>query len=331
MRALVTGATGQDGQYLCELLCEKDYDVHALRRTSTTRPSPPLNDIIWHDGDMTDGLGHLVARIKPDEIYNLAAQSHVGVSFEQPSLTMQVNALAVTDLLEAVRWNGGKFYQASTSEMFGSFPPPQSEATDFWPRSPYGVSKLAAYWMTVNYREAHGMYACNGILFNHESPRRGEQFVTRKITKAVAGFTNGRTEPLRLGNLDAKRDWGHARDYVLGMWKIMQQPEPADYVLATGETRTVREFVEAAFECIGRTIAWVGKGEQEYGIDNNNRVVVTIDPQFYRPTEVDVLCGDAGKARSIGWEPKTSFRDLVQEMVITDISEGWHEPIRPTR
>lgn len=332
MRALVTGATGQDGQYLCELLLEKGYEVHALHRTSTTRRLPDLN-VNWYDGDMMDGerLRAIVHSVEPDEIYNLAAQSHVGMSFEQPGLTMRVNALAVTELLEAVRWNGNKFYQASTSEMFGSSPPMQGEETMFRPRSPYGVSKLAAYWMTVNYREGHDLYACNGILFNHESPRRGEQFVTRKITRAVAGFTNGRTKPLRLGNLDARRDWGHARDYVLGMWQIMQQPQPADYVLATGETRTVREFVEAAFECIGHTIEWIGIGEQEYGIDNNNRVVVTVDPQLYRPTEVDVLCGDAGKARSIGWEPKTSFRDLVQEMVITDITEGWHEPIRPAR
>lgn len=321
MRAFVTGATGQDGTYLCELLLSLGYEVHGLRRPATSvREYNP--HVIWHDGDMTDGmaLSRIVQGIVPGEIYNLAAQSHVGCSFKNPDLTFQVNALGTLRLLEAAKAVGARFYQASTSELFGNAPAPQSEATPFYPRSPYGVAKLAAYWSVVNYRESYGLFACNGILFNHESPRRGLDFVTRKISRAVAEFANGRALVLRLGNLDAKRDWGHARDYVRAMHQMLQHDRPDDYVVATAETHTVREFVEAAFDCIGWQIEWVGSGDKEIGVHGNHGVIA-VDPQFYRPAEVNHLEGDSSKARAtLKWSPTVTFRDLVSEMVSADVN-----------
>lgn len=322
--ALVTGATGQDGFYLCEHLNTLGYEVHGVRRPIAGEREEQ-SGIIWHEIDLTDGaaLSRLVSELKPREIYNLAAQSHVGKSFENPELTFNVNAMGVLRLLEAVRLHcrSARVYQASTSELFGSSPAPQNEGTKFYPRSPYGVAKLAAYWLGVNYREAYGLFVCNGILFNHESPRRGHEFVTRKITRAVAEFAAGRTEVLRLGNLEAKRDWGHARDYVRAMRLCLQQPVSYDYVIATGESRTVREFVEEAFACIGATLTWNGRGANERGYDGQGRLRVIVDPKLYRPSEVEDLRGDATRAsRVLNWKPETPFTELVSEMVAMDMT-----------
>jgi GDPmannose 4,6-dehydratase len=335
--ALITGVTGQDGAYLAELLIGKGYKVHGIKRRSSSFNTERV-DHLYHDphekgvpfqlhyGDMTDAtnLVRLVQQTQPDEIYNLAAQSHVQVSFETPEYTANADALGTLRLLEAIRLlnleKKTRFYQASTSELYGDSPPPQSETTPFRPRSPYAAAKLYAYWMVVNYREAYGLHASNGILFNHEGPTRGETFVTRKITRAVAAIAAGTQARLYLGNLDAKRDWGHARDYVEGMWRILQQKAPDDYVLATGETHSVREFVERAFAVAGRRIAWKGKGAAEVGrCAKTGDVLVAIDPVYFRPTEVDALCGDARKARrKLGWKHRIGFDALVREMVEQD-------------
>jgi GDPmannose 4,6-dehydratase len=335
--ALITGVTGQDGAYLAELLIGKGYEVHGIKRRSSSFNTERV-DHLYHDphekgvpfqlhyGDMTDAtnLVRLVQQTQPDEIYNLAAQSHVQVSFETPEYTANADALGTLRLLEAIRLlnleKKTRFYQASTSELYGDSPPPQNERTPFRPRSPYAAAKLYAYWMVVNYREAYGLHASNGILFNHESPTRGETFVTRKITRAVAAIAAGTQERLYLGNLDAQRDWGHARDYVEGMWRILQQRAPDDYVLATGETHSVREFVERAFAVTGRKIAWKGKGVVEVGkCAKSGAVLVAIDPVYFRPTEVDALCGDAAKARKkLGWKHRIGFDALVREMVEQD-------------
>jgi len=337
--ALITGITGQDGAYLAELLLGKGYLVHGIKRRASSfnteridrlyqDPHQPDVRLFLHYGDMTDAtnLIRIVQETQPDEIYNLAAQSHVQVSFETAEYTANADALGTLRLLEAIRLLGlvGKtrFYQASTSELYGKAREiPQSEETPFYPRSPYAAAKLYAYWMTVNYREAYGMHASNGILFNHESPIRGETFVTRKITRAVAAIKLGLQDRLYLGNLDARRDWGHARDYVEGMWRILQQPEPDDYVLATGEAHTVREFVERAFSEVAIEIEWRGKGVEEIGfMRGTNRAVVEVDPLYFRPTEVDVLVGNAAKARErLGWQHTTSFDRLVSEMVESDL------------
>ncbi|MBB4018566.1 MULTISPECIES: GDP-mannose 4,6-dehydratase [Chelatococcus] len=344
-RALITGVTGQDGAYLAELLLAKGYRVWGVKRRSssfnTARVDHLYQDVHEGDprfrmiyGDMTDAtnLIRIVQEIQPDEIYNLAAQSHVQVSFETPEYTANADAIGTLRLLEAIRLlkleGKTRFYQASTSELYGKVQEtPQRETTPFYPRSPYAAAKLYAYWITVNYREAYGMHASNGILFNHESPIRGETFVTRKITRAVAAIECGLQEALYLGNLDAKRDWGHARDYVEGMWRIVQQDTPEDYVLATGETHSVREFVELAFAELGRTIAWRGEGVDEVGIDEaSGKTLVRIDPRYFRPTEVDLLLGDPSKAREkLGWQHRISFRELVKEMVESDLAEARRE------
>jgi GDPmannose 4,6-dehydratase len=337
--ALVTGSTGQDGAYLADFLIAKGYTVHGLKRRSSSfntarvehlygDPHEPNRHFILHYGDMTDAtnLIRVVQEVQPDEIYNLAAQSHVQVSFETAEYTANADGLGTLRLLEAIRLLGlsdrTRFYQASTSEMFGNVQEtPQRETTPFYPRSPYGAAKLYAYWITVNYREAYGMHASNGILFNHESPVRGETFVTRKITRAVAAIFHGLQDKLYLGNLDAARDWGHARDYVRGMWLMLQQDEPDDYVLATGKSHSVREFVRSAFLRVGIEIAWKGNGVDEKGIDSRDgRVLVEVDPRYFRPTEVDALVGDPSKARQrLGWHHETEFGDLVTEMVQEDL------------
>ena len=330
----MTGITGQDGSYLAELLLEKDYEVHAIIRRSSVFTTKRIDHIfekhknlhIYH-GDLSDSsnLHRLLMKVKPDEIYNLAAQSHVAVSFEVPEYTADVDGLAVIRMLDAVRDLGKscKFYQASTSELYGGLPgtEPQNENTPFYPKSPYGVAKLYAYWITVNYRESYNIFACNGILFNHESPRRGETFVTKKITKAVARIFQGRQHKLKLGNLDAKRDWGHAKDYVYAQWLIMQEDKPDDYVIATGESHTVREFVELAFREVGIKIVWKGSGIQEKGIDlDTGRVLVEIDENYFRPSEVELLLGDPSKAEEkLNWVRKTSFNELISEMVQYDL------------
>ena len=338
--ALITGITGQDGSYLAELLLEKGYEVHGIiRRASTFNTKridhlyqdPHEGDVrlFLHYGDITDSsnLNRLIEKIRPDEIYNLAAQSHVGVSFDSPEYTAEATGVSTLRILDAIRESGvkTKFYQASTSELFGGLPEtaPQSEKTPFYPKSPYGVAKLYSYWITVNYRESYDIFACNGILFNHESPRRGETFVTRKITRAAAAIHLGMQDKLYLGNLDAKRDWGHAKDYVEGMWRILQQDKPADFVLSMNETHTVREFVELAFAELGYEIEWQGEGVNEKGIDKKSgRVLVEVDPRYFRPAEVELLWGDSTKARTeLGWEPKYSFMDLVKEMVQSDLEE----------
>jgi GDPmannose 4,6-dehydratase len=339
--ALITGVTGQDGAYLAELLLNQGYEVHGMKRRSslinTTRVDHLYRDhheaatrFFLHYGDMTDStnLIRLLEETQPTEIYNLAAQSHVQVSFETPEYTANTDALGTLRLLEAIRilrmQKQTRFYQASTSELFGKVrETPQRELTPFYPRSPYAAAKLYAYWITINYREAYGMHASNGILFNHESPIRGETFVTRKITRAVAAIELGLQQRLYLGNINAKRDWGHARDYVEGMWRILQQDEPDDYVLATGETHSVREFVERAFGHVGRAIAWRGDGRDETGYcQRTGDILVAIDPAYYRSTEVDLLLGDPGKAhQKLGWQHKTSFGDLVREMVEADLRE----------
>jgi GDPmannose 4,6-dehydratase len=337
--ALITGVTGQDGAYLAELLISKGYIVHGVKRRAslinTDRvdhlyrdPHMPDLRFFLHYGDVTDStnLIRLIQEVKPDEIYNLAAQSHVLVSFETPEYTANADGIGTLRILEAIRILGMektcRFYQASTSELYGKVQAvPQNETTPFYPRSPYGVAKLYAYWITVNYREAYGMHASNGILFNHEGPTRAETFVTRKITRAVASIELGLQDKLFLGNLDAKRDWGHARDYVEGMWRILQQPEGDDYVLATGETHSVREFTELAFKEAGRQIAWKGEGVEEHGIDvKSGKVLVEIDKRYFRPTEVDLLIGDPAKAfQKLGWKHQTSFPQLVAEMVANDL------------
>lgn len=338
--ALITGITGQDGSYLAELLLEKGYEVHGIiRRASTFNTKridhlyqdPHEEDVklFLHYGDITDSsnLNRLIEKIQPTEIYNLAAQSHVGVSFDSPEYTAEATGVSTLRILDAIRESGvkTKFYQASTSELFGGLPDtaPQSEKTPFYPKSPYGVAKLYSYWITVNYRESYNIFACNGILFNHESPRRGETFVTRKITRAAAAIHLGMQDKLYLGNLDAKRDWGHAKDYVEGMWRILQQDKPQDYVLSMNETHTVREFVELAFAELGYELEWQGTGVDEKGIDKNTgRVLVEVDPRYFRPAEVELLWGDSTKARTeLGWEPKYSFMDLVKEMVQSDLEE----------
>jgi len=344
--ALITGVTGQDGAYLTEFLLGKGYIVHGVKRRSSSfnteridhlyqDPHESGRRLILHYGDMTDAtnLIRLVQEAQPTEIYNLAAQSHVQVSFETPEYTANADGLGALRLLEAMRILGlekrTRFYQASTSELYGDTPfVPQSETTPFRPRSPYAVAKMYAYWIVVNYREAWGMHASNGILFNHEGPTRGETFVTRKITRAVAAIELGLQDKLFLGNLDAKRDWGHARDYVEGMWMIVQQDKPDDFVLATGEAHTVREFVELAFSCIGRAIAWRGSGVEEKGIDQKSgKVLVEIDQRYFRPTEVPYLLGDATKAHTkLGWWHRTSFQALVRDMVHADLGtvKGQH-------
>ena len=338
--ALITGITGQDGSYLTELLLEKEYEVHGIIRRhstiSTSRLDPLFEDpeignkkLFLHYGDLTDSsnLNRLIEKIRPDEIYNLAAQSHVAVSFEVPEYTAEATGVGTLRILDAIRESGlkCKFYQASTSELFGGLPDtaPQSEKTAFYPKSPYGVAKLYSYWITVNYRESYDVFACNGILFNHESPRRGETFVTRKITMAVASIIAGKQEKLSLGNIDAKRDWGFAGDYVEGMWRILQQDEPKDYVLATNETHTVREFVELAFAEVGVEIDWQGTGVDEKGIEKSTgRVLVDINPRYFRPAEVELLWGDATKAENeLGWKRKVDFRKLVSMMVEYDMKE----------
>jgi len=332
-RALITGVTGQDGSYLAELLLSKGYEVHGLKlRASSfnTARIDHLPDLKLHYGDMTDGsnLRRVMDNVAPHEVYNLAAQSHVQVSFETPEYTANSDALGPMRLLECFErdtgYKGTRFYQASTSELYGnSGGYLRNEETPFMPRSPYAAAKLYAFWITVNYREAYGIHASNGILFNHESPRRGATFVTRKITQAVAAISKGEQECLHLGNLDAMRDWGHARDYVEAMWLALQQDKPDDYVIATGEAHSVREFVELAFAEAGISIGWMGKGGYEKGIDiKTMRPVVRIDPKYFRPTEVNLLRGDATKAMTrLGWRPKTGFRALVKEMVAADLKE----------
>lgn len=349
--ALITGVTGQDGAYLARFLLEKGYVVHGIKRRSSSFNTARVDDLyvdphegetrfFLHYGDLTDStnLIRLIQEIQPDEIYNLAAQSHVQVSFETPEYTANADALGTLRLLEAIRilnmTDSVRFYQASTSELFGKVQEtPQRETTPFYPRSPYAAAKLYAYWITVNYREAYGIYACNGILFNHEGPLRGETFVTRKITRAVAAIKLGLQKVLYLGNLDARRDWGHARDYVDGMWRMLQLDEPEDFVLATGETHSVREFVELAFAEVGRTIEWRGSGLEEEGVDaDSGEVLVRIDPHYFRPTEVDFLLGDATKAREkLGWEPRITFRELVSEMVAHDLKVVENERDRRNR
>jgi GDPmannose 4,6-dehydratase len=346
--ALITGATGQDGAYLAELLLAKGYVVHGVKRRSSSLNTARVDHLyidphmenakfLLHYGDMTDAtnLIRLMQECQPTEIYNLAAQSHVQVSFETPEYTANADALGTLRLLEAIRIlkleGRVRFYQASTSELYGNAPEtPQTETTPFAPRSPYAAAKLYAYWITVNYREAYGIHASNGILFNHESPIRGETFVTRKVTRAVAAINAGQQDKLFIGNLDAKRDWGHARDYVQGMWMILQQREPSDYVLATGEAHSVREFVERAFAVVGRKITWRGNGRDERGIDaRTGEVLVEVDARYFRPTEVDVLVGDASKARAkFGWTHRITFEELVTEMVKSDIEALDRERVR---
>ena len=337
--ALITGITGQDGAYLAELLLGKGYTVHGIKRRSSSfntgridnlYQDPHVNNrnFVLHYGDLSDStnLIRIVQEVQPDELYNLAAQSHVKVSFETPEYTANSDALGTLRLLEAIRILGleakTRFYQASTSELYGKVrETPQNEGTPFYPRSPYAVAKLYAYWITINYREAYGLYASNGILFNHESPLRGETFVTRKITRAVAQISQGQQDCLYLGNLDAERDWGHARDYVDGMWRILQHPEPDDFVLATGLTTSVRDFTQKAFAVAGIFLKWEGSGASEIGRDaESGSVRVRIDPAYYRPTEVDFLLGDARKAREkLGWVPKYDLDRLIEEMVLSDL------------
>jgi len=345
-KALISGVTGQDGSYLVEFLLNKGYEVHGIKRRASSFNTERI-DHIYQDphvkerrfflyyGDMTDAtnLIRLVQKIQPDEIYNLAAMSHVQVSFEMPEYTANTDGLGALRLLEAIRILGlekkTKFYQASTSELFSGKPgeAPQNERTPFYPRSPYGVAKLYAYWITVNYREAYNIFACNGILMNHESPRRGETFVTRKITMAATRISLGLQDKLYLGNLNAKRDWGHSKDSVEAMWLMLQQPEPDDYVIATGKQHSVREFCQLAFKELGIDLEWQGEGLQEKGIDKKTgKVIVEIDPRYFRPTEVESLLGDSTKAREkLGWRPKTSFQELIKEMVQSDLEEAKKE------
>nr|WP_064249249.1 GDP-mannose 4,6-dehydratase [Rhizobium leguminosarum]OAP90998.1 GDP-mannose 4,6-dehydratase [Rhizobium leguminosarum] len=340
-KALITGVTGQDGSYLAELLLSKGYEVHGIKRRAslfnTDRidhlyqdPHEDRRRLILHYGDMTDSssLIRIMQNVQPDEIYNLAAQSHVAVSFEEPEYTANSDALGALRILEAIRILGlekkSRFYQASTSELYGLVQEsPQRETTPFYPRSPYAVAKLYAYWITVNYREAYGIYACNGILFNHESPVRGETFVTRKITRALARIKLGLQDCLYLGNLDAKRDWGHAKDYVEMQWLMLQQAQPEDFVIATGIQYSVRDFVNAAAREIGLSVTWVGTGIEEKGFDAKGKCIVSVDPRYFRPTEVESLLGDASKAKEkLGWEPQISFDALVAEMMREDLKSA---------
>ena len=340
--AFITGITGQDGAYLAELLLKKDYIVHGLKRRSSSfntgridhlYQDPHVNkrNFILHHGDLTDSsnLIRIIQEVQPDEIYNLAAQSHVQVSFETPEYTANADGLGTLRILEAIRLLGmvdkTKFYQASTSELYGMVQEvPQNEKTPFYPRSPYAVAKLYGYWITINYREAYKMYACNGILFNHESPVRGETFVTRKITRAAARISMGTQERVYLGNLDAKRDWGHASDFVEGMWRMLQQEKPEDFVLATGVTTTIREFTERAFAEVGITLEWSGSGVDETGRDvKSGNIIVSVDPAYFRPTEVDLLIGDASKAREkLGWQPTCDLQQMIEEMIKSDLEEA---------
>ena len=339
--ALITGVTGQDGSYLAELLLEKGYEVHGIKRRASSFNTDRIDHLyqdpheagrkfVLHYGDMTDSssLIRIIKQVQPDEIYNLAAQSHVAVSFEEPEYTANSDALGTLRVLEAIRTLGlekkTRFYQASTSELYGLVQEiPQKETTPFYPRSPYAVAKLYAYWITVNYREAYGMYACNGILFNHESPVRGETFVTRKITRALARIKLGLQACLYLGNMDSKRDWGHAKDYVEMQWLMLQQDQPEDFVIATGVQYSVREFVDAAAKEIGIAVTWKGEGVDEKGYDANGKCIVAVDPRYFRPTEVETLLGDATKARiKLGWTPKISFQELVTEMMREDLKSA---------
>lgn len=338
--ALISGITGQDGSYLCELLLEKGYTVHGIIRRASSfntfridhlynNPELLNERLFLHYGDLTDSsnLNRLIEKSQPDEIYNLGAQSHVQVSFEVPEYTAEVDGVGTLRFLDAIKETGvrTRFYQASTSELYGlAQEVPQSETTPFYPRSPYAAAKLYAYWIVINYREAYDLFACNGILFNHESERRGKTFVTRKISVAVAKIMTGQQDKLLLGNMDAKRDWGYAPEYVEGMWRILQAEKPDDFVLATNETHTVREFVEEAFKVLGEEIVWRGEGANEKGfLKSNNREVVGINPRYYRPTEVDLLLGDYSKAKRIlGWEPKTTFKQLVKVMVEADYAKA---------
>ena len=340
--AFITGITGQDGAYLADLLLKKDYIVHGLKRRSSSfntgridhlYQDPHVNkrNFILHHGDLTDStnLIRIIQEVQPDEIYNLAAQSHVQVSFETPEYTANADGLGTLRILEAIRIlnmvEKTKFYQASTSELYGMVQEvPQNENTPFYPRSPYAVAKLYGYWITINYREAYNLYACNGILFNHESPVRGETFVTRKITRAAARISMGTQERVYLGNLDAKRDWGHASDFVEGMWRMLQQEKAEDFVLATGVTTTIREFTERAFAEVGITLEWSGKGVDETGRDvKSGNILVSIDPAYFRPTEVDLLIGDASKAREkLGWKPTCDLQQMIEEMIKADLEEA---------
>ena len=344
--ALITGVTGQDGAYLAEFLLQKGYIVQGVKRRSSLFNTARIDRLIeassrgecefhFHHGDMTDSssLFHIVQKTQPDEIYNLAAQSHVAVSFEEPEYTANADGTGVLRILEAIRSLGlekkTRFYQASTSELFGKVQEvPQTEKTPFYPRSPYAVAKMYAYWITVNYREAYGIYACNGILFNHESPLRGETFVTRKITRALARISLGTQDCLYLGNMDAKRDWGHAKDYVRMQWLMLQQEEADDFVIATGEQYSVREFVEIGCKKLGMSVTWQGEGVDEKGYDANGQCIVAVDPQYFRPTEVETLLGDASKAKQLlGWEPEITFDELVTEMIEYDLAEAKNEQI----
>ncbi|MDG2376705.1 MAG: GDP-mannose 4,6-dehydratase [Woeseiaceae bacterium] len=340
--ALITGVTGQDGAYLAELLLEKGYEVHGIKRRASSYNTERVDHLyqdpheddrrfILHYGDLTDttNLIRIIQEVSPDEIYNLGAQSHVAVSFEMPEYTANVDGLGTLRILEAIRLLGMtdtcRFYQASTSELFGKVQEtPQTEATPFYPRSPYGAAKLYAYWITVNYREAYGMYACNGILFNHESPIRGETFVTRKVTRSLARIKVGIEDRLYLGNLDARRDWGHAKDYVYMQWLMLQQEKPEDFVIATGTQHSIRDLVNTAAAALEMNIEWQGNGQDEVGIDaDTGQTIVSIDPKYFRPTEVETLLGDARYAREkLGWEPKVSFEELVQEMTASDLQDA---------
>jgi GDPmannose 4,6-dehydratase len=345
-KALITGVTGQDGAYLAEFLLAKGYEVHGIKRRSslfnTARidhiyedPHNPSPHFILHHGDLTDSssLIHIVQKVQPDEIYNLGAQSHVQVSFEQPEYTADTDAIGPLRLLEAIRILGldkkAKFYQASTSELYGLVrETPQKETTPFYPRSPYAVAKMYAFWICVNYREAYGIYACNGILFNHESPLRGETFVTRKITRGLARIKAGLQKELYLGNLSAKRDWGHARDYIEMQWLMLQQERPQDYVIATGEQHSVRDFVQRCAKLLDLDLTWQGTGLDEKAIDKQGNVVVAVDPRYFRPTEVETLLGDPSKAkRELGWTPRTSFDELVREMVESDLKAAQRDAL----
>ena len=346
-RALITGITGQDGSYLAEFLLKKSYEVHGLIRRSSTSNTDRLDTLLsdpkyrkrltLHFGDLSDSgdITRVVKKVMPDEIYNLAAQSHVRVSFDIPEYTANVTGLGTLRLLEAMRSHCPKarFYQASSSEMFGAAPAPQSESTPFYPRSPYGCAKVYSYWICKNYRESYGLHVSNGILFNHESPRRGDTFVTKKITKGLADIRRGALETLHLGNLDAKRDWGYAKDFVEGMWLMLQQKEADDYVLATGETHSVRDFINEAAPIAGFDLLWKGKGLKEVGIDRKTgKTIISIDPQFFRPAEVNVLLGNYTKARkTLGWRPQTTFKKLVEIMVKDDLESAEYRTQRTTK
>ncbi|QQG52627.1 MAG: GDP-mannose 4,6-dehydratase [Candidatus Falkowbacteria bacterium] len=333
-KALITGITGQDGSYLAELLLSKGYEVHGIRRAASVFNTERIDHLLGtknfhlHYGDLIDSsnLNRLLEQIKPDEIYNLGAQSHVHISFQLPEYTAEIDGLGTLRLLDAIKETGikTKFYQASTSELFGKVQEmPQTENTPFYPRSPYGVAKLFSFWTVKNYREAYGLFACNGILFNHESPRRGRIFVTRKVTEGIADIKAGRNTKIMLGNLDAKRDWGYAPDYVEAMWLMLQQEAPDDYVIATGETHSIREFCEEAFKLAGYEIIWQGQGLNEKGVDKNTgQVLIEVDPKYFRPAEVDILMGDSSKAQTkLDWKPKVTFKELVKIMLESDLNK----------